>query len=1024
MQAINHSPVANGGADQTAYLGTHVVSLDGSQSSDFDGDPLSFQWSIISGAAGGAALTGEATPHASLSATALGAYTVRLVVNDGQQSSAPADVTVTFVEGVLLSGDAGASVKDALVDMPPVGVAQDKVQDGIILTRLDVVLDPAATVAQLNSALKSVQGSIVTMLHQVPTVTIAIPQPDSIDALAGIANNLNRAPGVALVSLARVPDQKKLPPSPAGDQINLNELGQLIPARFPAAWNASLLATNGVNDESPCATRKVSVLIADVFEEILGGADEIQLAGESDTPTLFGQPAPANELHGYEVAAILAAHFDSNNPTGANPFTDCLTVEGVQLSTLSQFQKISRIASSFPSGKFLLNFSQGYVDRLRCLDTSCTTADVQQELDTALQRAYDTVDWKVLTSSRWDDFLVGVAAGNERDKPGTIIYRGLGVSVTDSFMSIATLADPLLTAFLSDSSLWDPQLQPPPGAFPTLLPTTPDSSAFAQYAQAIGADHIGPAGNVLMVGATTAGFNSLDVAEGAFSDSNPDVFAVGSDIVIPTETLPVRGTSFAAPQVTGLASYLWLLSSGAKAHVPNFNDLNALPASVTRQAILANTRAGTGVNLIDAYATILSMDAAQLPTPATAPIRLSLLDLNNDGKFDDGDVAGFLGIFLDGNGKAREPSTQDYSRFDLNGDGFTGGSRTERFDLDRVGSTQYGTTRYDSVVTQQIEGGTVSFDETQLTDLNILCYYSYSPLYTGDTAARTALLASSCSLVVQPTSVTLLSGQQQQFTVTPAQEAVTWTASCGSINSAGLYTAAAASGQCTVRATSIANPTLFAQATVTIAPSGFSTTLIARASSVFFNTGGCNGSTTLPPHSQVNFFEFGQFDNSAAGGNTCTQELVDPAGILTQVQSASADQSSNVTQDASGIITVTGSGSAAVDIVNTCTPPNQICSQARADGLGAGSGVSVDFDVNSASVGFTLEGSIGGNALVDGFSITNLVTHVKTILSPQQNGVLATGKYRFNAGAGAAGPGQTTSTSLNSSFSVTFTLGR
>jgi hypothetical protein len=739
-QSTNHAPVANAGGPQTAYAGTSTVVLDGSHSSDADNDAITFKWSIVGSASPGATLTNETTARASLTVTAPGTYTVRLVVNDGALSSTPDDVTVLFAEGVLLQGDPSALAKDSVVDMPPVGVSSDHVQDGIILTRLDLFLDPTVTVGQLNAALIQSQGSIVTMLHSIPTVTIAIPQPADLDALTAIASTLNGMPGVALASLAHAPAAKKLPPSPAGDQINLNQLAQLLPAHFPAAWNASLLATNGFNNESPCAARKVNVLIADDFKSTLVGAGEVQLGTETHSFPILGQPATNTALHGYEVAATLAAQFDAANPTGANPFTDCLDLNGVQLVGLSEFQSIARITSSFPAGRFLLNYSEGYLDDLKCLATSCTAGLVLQELTPAVQRAFHTVTWKALTTSRWDDFLAGVAAGNEKDLPGTIIYPGLGVSVADSFMSIATLDQPLLAGFLSDSSLWDPKQQPSPGGFPTLLPR--DLTPFNRYAQAIGADHAGPEGNVLMVGAGTAGFTSQDVAEAAFSDSNPDVFAVGSAIVMPTET--IEGTSFSAPQVTGLASYLWLLSSGAKAHIPNFNDLNDLPSSVTRQAILANTRAGTGVNLIDAYAAILSLDLGQNPALDTAPIRLALLDLNNDGRFDEVDVVAFLAQFLDGTGAPIEPATPDYSRFDLNGDGFTGGSRTERFDLDRVGSTQYGSTRYDVSVSQQIEGILVSFDETKLTDLQILCYYAYSALYQGDTTARKNLLQGHC----------------------------------------------------------------------------------------------------------------------------------------------------------------------------------------------------------------------------------------------------------------------------------------
>src|SRR5207244_4453731 len=87
-----------------------------------------------------------------------------------------------------------------------------------------------------------------------------------------------------------------------------------------------------------------------------------------------------------------------------------------------------------------------------------------------------------------------------------------------------------------------------------------------------------------------------------------------------------------------------------------------------------------------------------------------------------------------------DPATADYDRFDLNGDGFTGGSRREAFDLERVGSLQYGATHYAPDVTQEIEGQTVHFNSAAVTDFQILCYYAYSPLYTGDQQRRKTLL--------------------------------------------------------------------------------------------------------------------------------------------------------------------------------------------------------------------------------------------------------------------------------------------
>ncbi|HEY1240005.1 MAG TPA: hypothetical protein VGF16_05585, partial [Bryobacteraceae bacterium] len=122
-----------------------------------------------------------------------------------------------------------------------------------------------------------------------------------------------------------------------------------------------------------------------------------------------------------------------------------------------------------------------------------------------------------------------------------------------------------------------------------------------------------------------------------------------------------------------------------------------------------------------------------------------------------------------------------------------------------------------STVTQMIEGQPVGFDETDLTDVEILCYYAYSPLYAGNFDARKTLLDGRCGLSVSPKTVTLTSGQTQQFSALPASIAVTWSATCGSINSStGLYTAANTGGSCTVRATSTADASVSATAAVTV----------------------------------------------------------------------------------------------------------------------------------------------------------------------------------------------------------------
>ncbi len=73
-------------------------------------------------------------------------------------------------------------------------------------------------------------------------------------------------------------------------------------------------------------------------------------------------------------------------------------------------------------------------------------------------------------------------------------------------------------------------------------------------------------------------------------------------------------------------------------------------------------------------------------------------------------------------------------------------------------------------------------------------------------------------LVVSPSTVTLASGASQQFSaqLVGVDEPVTWSATGGTIDPNGLFTAGSAAGAFTVTATSVAEPTLVATAEVTI----------------------------------------------------------------------------------------------------------------------------------------------------------------------------------------------------------------
>jgi len=97
----NTPPVANAGPDQAVNVGQTAI-LNGSGSTDPNGDPLTYAWSFVSRPAGSvAALSNVAAVQPTFVADVAGSYTVQLIVNDGQVNSPPDTVVVTAAAGNL-----------------------------------------------------------------------------------------------------------------------------------------------------------------------------------------------------------------------------------------------------------------------------------------------------------------------------------------------------------------------------------------------------------------------------------------------------------------------------------------------------------------------------------------------------------------------------------------------------------------------------------------------------------------------------------------------------------------------------------------------------------------------------------------------------------------------------------------------------------------------------------------------------------------------------------------------------------
>ncbi|MDD2231153.1 MAG: PKD domain-containing protein [Candidatus Cloacimonetes bacterium] len=100
--SVNSAPVANAGTELNVRTG-RLLTLDGSASSDADGNTLSYAWSFTSKPAGSNAVLSDTTSiHPAFTPDIDGSYVINLVVNDGKIDSAPSVVTIKSVTDLRL----------------------------------------------------------------------------------------------------------------------------------------------------------------------------------------------------------------------------------------------------------------------------------------------------------------------------------------------------------------------------------------------------------------------------------------------------------------------------------------------------------------------------------------------------------------------------------------------------------------------------------------------------------------------------------------------------------------------------------------------------------------------------------------------------------------------------------------------------------------------------------------------------------------------------------------------------------
>ncbi|MGC1583896.1 MAG: hypothetical protein WA766_20610 [Candidatus Acidiferrales bacterium] len=160
-------------------------------------------------------------------------------------------------------------------------------------------------------------------------------------------------------------------------------------------------------------------------------------------------------------------------------------------------------------------------------------------------------------------------------------------------------------------------------------------------------------------------------------------------------------------------------------------------------------------------------------------------------------------------------------------------------------------------------------------------------------------------VTISPESDTINANTTLQFTSTvtgSTNTSVTWAATCGTVNSTGLYTAPATGETCTVTATSQANTDDFASASVTVTPPPPPPTVVVTISPT---SDSVNASTTLQFTSAVT----GSTNTAVTWSASCGS--INSSGLYTAPATASsctvtATSLANSADAASASVTVTG----------------------------------------------------------------------------------------------------------------------
>ena len=545
-----------------------------------------------------------------------------------------------------------------------------------VRTQLELELASGATVAQMQALLSGLNAQVVSSLEGVPILTVRMPDPGSLAALRALVAGLAGTPGLAHADIPTVPVTTELPSIiPASD---VTPVRPQLASFASGAWNARAALTGAT---AP------TLVVTDYWGQGPPGPE----VAVQETAADFASVNPNS--HGYTMLGLLAGTFApgavsdpaADRVTGTWPGPDLpLRVVDLsfQIASSTLEDRLIQMVQALP-GDVVVSTSLA----AGCAPTRCTVAEIQT----------DALQWitRVRASGLESRFVHVVAAGNIYPSLPTDTAAVLG----SHFIAAAHMALPGSVANLTNTIVVENTTSSDPADGPLHPVCLTDSSKRGGDISAVGND-----------------IQSLS-APGVFRD------------------LPLGGTSSAAPQVAGAAATVWTLDSGlTPAGVVGILRNTARPIDVDASLDLRCDPAAQPAPGLDEYAAVLAADRA-----GSTPVRETIMDVANtsgalgaDGVFDEGDLSALR------NQLTVNPVPLDYGRFDLNGDGYTGGGTT-RMDLDGVRPVAWGFSQR-----RDILGVKVLRDENAVRDLDVLCHEATGPRYAGDVTARNEFAKTLC----------------------------------------------------------------------------------------------------------------------------------------------------------------------------------------------------------------------------------------------------------------------------------------